>query len=299
MTLLEHIQQLDKSGDTIYSDEYTKGFGLFIDINNLYYKTLEHNLFELLQDLLEVVEGLEVYHSSNTKDNIQYIDGPVFQFLKNTNLVIDWEVSGYVTKTRRPYFRLRGKRVTEDQAFEIIRRTDRFFEEEIKQIEALQILHFPNWWFNKDHFPTHYGWCHPNGVIGYNGITDKYPTLIELLCDIAELAFFFPYLDFVVAITGDDESYPQGYKWTESIEIGIWVHENTIEFMSPARTRKIYKQYEAKYEEPNSEIYEPKYYQDHRIFTADRAYLERCIQAYGLEPMKVLSGIRDYKWRGL
>lgn len=38
----------------------------------------------------------------------------------------DKEVQRYIS-TRRPYYRMRGKPISEEQAFEIIRRTERFF----------------------------------------------------------------------------------------------------------------------------------------------------------------------------
>ena len=93
-------------------------------------------------------------------------------------------------------------------------------------------------------------------------------------------------------------SYKEYTCFLKNITIGIWVHDNTIEFMKPSRARAKYNEYQKQYGEKNSDIYIPKYYQDHKIFTADRAYLERCIRTYGLNPYEVLSKVSAYIWQG-
>ena len=293
MTLLEYlisigrnkIIQTDGFSQGIYMDLKVAGSERQVDI--ITYPFLKECIGPFL--FTNVQQGL-----------IQYIDGSAFEFLNKTGLIIDKEVENYRSDTRRPYFRLRGRKVTEQQAFEIIRKTDNFFVE-LDRINAINLLHIPNWWFNRNHFPTHFGWCHPSGIIGGNLITAKYPEIDELLRDIVVLKYAFPYLDFVMAITNWNEASPKKYLLEEkagysiealrklnymefegfldSIEIGIWIHDDTIEFMEPGRAREKYEEYDAKYSELNKDIYVPEYYQDHNIFTADLAYLKRCIEA--------------------
>ena len=60
---------------------------------------------------------------------------------------------------RRPYYRIRGRRVTAAQAFEVIRRTDWFmqFVLESRAIpDLVENVHFENCWF-ADNAP-HAGW---------------------------------------------------------------------------------------------------------------------------------------------
>lgn len=47
--------------------------------------------------------------------------------LQDIQVIVDPEVAGMEFSVRQPYFRMRGRPVTEEQAFDIIRRTDHFF----------------------------------------------------------------------------------------------------------------------------------------------------------------------------
>lgn len=326
MTLLEYLISIDKN-KIIQADGFSQGIYMELKAAG------SEGQFDIITyPFLKECIGPFFLPTCN-KDYIQYIDGKAFEFLSKTHLIIDKEVENYSSHTRRPYFRLRGRKVTEQQAFEIIRKTDNFFVEldvcsdwreyahlGLDRINAIDLQHIPNWWFSRNHHPTHYGWCHPSGIVGCNGITATWPDLDELLSDIVVLKYAFPYLDFVMAITDWDEVPPEMYVWREKVgynieelrklnymefdgfldhvKIGIWIHDNAIEFMEPGRARAKYEEYEAKYSEPNKDIYVPEYYQDHNIFTADLAYLKRCIEAHGLNPDKELESIREYIWKG-
>ena len=323
MTLLEYIKALDKEERIIYSDGYSNG--VYLDLGQLYKSKYKEQIALIIYPILTDLVDCPLYRPSDGTEDIRYIDGQHLEFLTKTNIIIDKEVSEYDSYTRRPYFRLRGPRVTEEQAFEIIRRTDRFFQWHLKLPETIYITHFPNWWFNKNHYPKHYGWCHPNGIIGLNGITDKYPRINELIDDIIQIKYAFPYLDFVIGITDWNEIHPDAWNYMDkiydtinnkeeyekaldkleywdypdfidNIKIGIWVHEDTIEFMAPSRAKQIYKEYTKKYEDPNKDIYIPEYYQDRKLFTANNEYLKRCIQAAGIRPEEVLPNVEEYIW---
>lgn len=296
MTLLQYLDDIIKENNILFRDGFSSGF--YADFTQLAKTKRDKKFDPILYSILEPVlsNDREEFEPINDYEDIRYFDGPELAFLNSTELIVDEGVGNYNTIARRPYFQLRGKRVTEQQAFEIISRTDRFFTWEAHLQHAIDLYHFPNWWFSRNHFPTHYGWCHPSGIIGLNGITATFPTLPELLEDMVTVKFHFPCLDFVVGITGWDETLPDHVEFAQSIELGIWVHENTIEFMTPNRTRKVYEQYAEQYEEPNKEIYEPEYYQERGIWIADNAYLKRCIRESGAEPESVLSAIEGYKY---
>lgn len=66
----------------------------------------------------------------------------------------------YDGNVRRPYYRMRGKPVTKEQAFELIRRTDNFFAG-INEIhysgDFVSAVNFSNHLIHKNHFPQGYG----------------------------------------------------------------------------------------------------------------------------------------------
>lgn len=110
---------------------------------------------------------------------------------------------------RRPYYRMRGKPVTEDQAFDIIRRTDNFFQD-IDEIERyrdyIHCINFDNWLIHKNHHPRGYGWIHADGTVGCNAITQKYPNIEEFIDEWICKLINFPYLDLVIAVTSWNEA---------------------------------------------------------------------------------------------
>ncbi len=69
----------------------------------------------------------------------------------------------YDGSVRKPYYWMRGKPVTEKQAFELIRRTDNFFagiEEICRSDDFVSSVNFDNWLIHKNHYPQGYGWVH-------------------------------------------------------------------------------------------------------------------------------------------
>lgn len=216
---------------------------------------------------------------------------------------------------RRPYYRIRGPRVTEEQAFEIIRLTDREFNMSFEQSRIFGPLgyigsgHIENLWFTANHVPSPRGWCHPSGIIGVNNISGKYPELDELIWEFKGYIQAFPFLDMIVAVTDwnempkyawdldwDDpirkkEEYPD---FIENIQIGFWIHNGILEILNQDRAQRVYREYEAKYSEPNRDIYVVDYYSDNHIFPANYDYLRRIVAAYGLNPDEYL---KSYIWK--
>ena len=46
-----------------------------------------------------------------------------------------------------------------------------------------------------------------------------------------KLEFSFPYLDLIIALTNYDEICESEEGWYHQIELGIWIHSDTIEFI--------------------------------------------------------------------
>lgn len=221
----------------------------------------------------------------------------------------------YSGLARRPYYRMRGKSVTKEQAFDIIRRTDMFFgdiylSDSIRgHSDFVGSLNFNNWLINRNHYPMGYGWVHTDGTIGSNAITQKYPEMEEFIAEWFRYLMAFPYLDLVIAITNWDEIPPEAWyddtlrdsfykkkydeEFYKAIEIGIRVKDKTIQVLGPESTIKLYKEYEEKYG-VEREKYESEYYQDRGIAQVDLAYLKRCIESYGLNAEKELSKVPIY-----
>ena len=305
MTLLEYIKSMDTTGEAIYSDEWTKETGIYVNINAMWRLG---RLNVILDDFFYDCLGYDLASAGNS-ENIQYITGADFEYLNKTELVIDEEVSNYKAWVKYPYYQLRGKRVTEEQALDIIRRTDGIFQSyRIETADAIDLTHFYNDWFDSEWC---HGWCHPSGIIGLNANTSRWPELDELIGTMIKLKYAFPYLDFAAGITGDAsypwciydrrdqiirtihdhekrimelyrldcEEYPD---FADNIKIGIWLHDEAIEFMGPQRAGEVYMEYEEKYSEENRNIYARDYYRCNQIVPAGIEYLMRCVEANGL-----------------
>lgn len=235
------------------------------------------------------------------------------------NVIVPDDIE-YNNIARRPYYRMRGKSVTEEQAFDIICKTDKFFSwiDEIKDHEDyIGGYHFTNWLINKNHFPAGYGWVHIDGTIGANGITDKYPEITEFVDEWFRILKCFPYLDLVIAITDWDENpygtmaldydcnFRRDHFWEyesydknfyDAVVLGIYIHDKTIEILEPTATVKKYKKYVSLYEKKR-DIYFSDYYMMHDITQVDLPYLKRCIESYDLNADEILGELPESVWR--
>lgn len=223
---------------------------------------------------------------------------------KELTIKVDEECEEYDTYVRRPYYRLRGKRITEEQALDIIRRTDDFVyfdtRNRCKKEDMVNLYHFRNFWLTQHHYPPFHGWVQPDGLVGGNGITDKYPTYDEILDDIIDMKLSFPYLEFIVAITcwnevpdyvwdNDCNSIVDGKldnfsDFNENIDIVFHVHDDLIEILSGEEGAKRYDEMLPKYEEgvKNDEIYSSDYYYDRKINPVSKEFIKKCMEIYGV-----------------
>lgn len=250
--------------------------------------------------------------------NDYFIPKEVYEKYSAIEIVITGDDSvKYIENVRRPYYRMRGMPVTKDQAFDIIRRTDNFFSSYIDSIKYcdnfIGCINFDNWLIMKNHSPKGYGWIHADGTVGGNAITQKYPTITEFVFEWFHLLLAFPYLDLVVAVTYWDEIPPEimgddnerylfhtaayDEKFCEAVEVGIYVHDKTIEILDKHDTLVKYKEYDKLYGNPR-EKFISTYYEDNNIIQIDREYLIRCIESYGLNATEELSKVPEYVWKG-
>lgn len=246
-------------------------------------------------------------------------DDIIIKTVNGIKVTIPEDLKDWRTFARRPYYQMRGKTVTPEQAFEIIRRTDTYFTWfcnlgmkpcDCLNDDRLGSINFNMWWFDTNHYPLNYGWCHPDGTIGHNGITQKYPELDELIDECTMWANEFNFLDLVILITTGEELTPWQYdKLKESwkiidlkkrvefdktwqlqtppdlfdcADIGVWVHDGEVEFLERTSAIKKYKEYVEKYEDKEEAIYSSDYYEHTKKGLIPVEYFERCLDGYGV-----------------
>lgn len=295
MTIFDYI--LRDYGGELYKDEY----------DNAYIACSSFVGFEYIKDVIY------------TDNDTYFIPKEIYEKYLNIEIAIsDDDSINKIELTRRPYYRMRGKSVTEEQAFDIIRKTDNFFRFKTRDIayhnDFIACLNFDNWLIERNHSPWGYGWIHVDGTIGGNAITQKYPDLKEFILEWVTKLVAFPYLDLIIAVTYWDEYPPEVFdndnemylfytsaydkKFYDAIEVGIYVHDNKVEILNHHDTVLKYKEYDKLYGNPR-EKFEPDYYERNGVSQITMSYLRRCIESYGLDADEVLSHVQKYIIKGI
>lgn len=229
----------------------------------------------------------------------EYYDGEIPVFLNEEELLpwlemkVAWdeEMDQYSSAVRRPGYQMRGKPVTPEQAFEIIRRTDNFFRFEAGAgPDYIELMNFDSWWFSGNHFPRGYGWCRPDGRIGLDSITQKYPNAYEFAVEWGRLLSAFPFLNLCIVIWEVNEGLGTQ---EDAVACGICVHDGRIELLNRKHALETFRSYEEAWGDA-PETYSDEYYDQNRQVICDQAYLKRCLAANGHDPEQVLSEIQDY-----
>lgn len=224
---------------------------------------------------------------------IIYADNPI-------KILVEDKFGKYWTPCgRNPYYQMRGKRISEEQAFDIICRTDCTLVYDLELEGSIPYYNFRNDWFGYYGGWSRSGWVHPNGIVGINGIMPKYPTVDEFAHEWTTYLYNFPFLDLIVGITWWNEKSNERYEiqninnWHEfdylgyddfcdNLEAGIWVHDGKIEIINREHTIEVYKQYEKLYEIEDKRVYFNCYYEDFQLDITTMKYLERCLAKYGI-----------------
>lgn len=218
---------------------------------------------------------------------------------------------------RRPYFRLRGKPVTREQAYEILRRVDRFFnniDSVYSHDDFIECLNFRSNVLPNRSYSDRWGWCHPDGFIGINDITFKYPEDNEFIAEWVKYLAEFSFLDIMIAITNWDEIPPEVWdkmsedlfytndNWDaddtydglflKSIYLGIYVHDNKVELLNSTDARARYIEYDALYGSQKARC-SVDYCEENGIYEADLGYVRKCIESYGLDADEELAKLPE------
>lgn len=136
-------------------------------------------------------------------ENIVRLENDELQRLRTSRLFIEEPPGKYDSFVKRPYYRMRGKPVTKEQAFDVIRKSDASIVLNSRPSEEfINSTHFTNTRMEKSPFSMRFRWMHPNGIVGINyWFTYKWPEFLELLDDLLQYQSAFPFLDFTAAIT--------------------------------------------------------------------------------------------------
>lgn len=206
-----------------------------------------------------------------------------------------------MTEGRWPCYRLRGKPVTPEEAVKIIAKCDNLFSFTYRLKGSVGCSFMRMSYFDVAHtFNDHHGWVHPNGMIAQNYCSGiKIPYLNEILEDISYVAEAFPFLDMIVAVSKWDEMSPvrwdmmwdgnDNYKYyddedfTDSLEMGIWIHNRMIEVVDPKRAAELYNEYDRFYDGADRRMFFPNYYRDFAMGTIGTDFLKKCLSVYGIE----------------
>lgn len=216
-------------------------------------------------------------------------------------IYIDEKFAPYdMLEGRRPYYRLRGKPVSPEEAVRIIAKTDDLFSygSGLKGgigSPFLRISYFPR----AHTYNEHHGWAHPNGMIAQNSCSGiKLPTLDEILETLADITVGFPCLNMIIAVSIWSEISPaqwdmpfdsEEYKYyddadfTKSIEMGIWIHDRKIEVVRPKLATELYEEYDRLYDGTDKRRFFPDYYRDFAMDQIGRDFLRKCLNVYGVD----------------
>lgn len=159
-----------------------------------------------------------------------------------------------------------GERITEDQALEIIRRTDSFidwpsgnnhqFIKKAKEILNLKdsgefqdhreyfewkkkfnenwgyigdkLEYIQNRWISNSWIGGAYGWCHPNGEIKHNANIGKYPSVEEVLNEWIIIAETFPFLNIGITLMNGEDCEDD----TEAV-VSMLIKNGEVELIDP------------------------------------------------------------------
>lgn len=163
-----------------------------------------------------------------------------------------------------PQMVVTGTKITKEQALEIIRRTDQFlgfpmgndraFSEKVKKTLKIpegyseQAKWLEDWgyiwteyvvndWICSDFIDGAYGWCHPDGTIGYAYNIGKWPSVSEVLKEWETLAAAFPFLE-VEATLMSAEYGEVGFP-----VVSFLIRNGSVELVDPAQ-RNIHKEFD-------------------------------------------------------
>lgn len=152
--------------------------------------------------------------------------------------------------------------------------------------------------------------CRPDGRIGLDSITQRWPNAQEFVVDSVNLLYNFPYLNMIFIIWNSEEEslfsetylnlYREKYYFADCfienissfIEYGLYIHDNCIELLNAENTWNIFYEYNKLYgDEPIT--YNCFYNTITKTKWIDEEYFLKCLEVNKLN--KNLFKFEDFK----
>lgn len=213
----------------------------------------------------------------------------------------------YQGAAKRPAYILRGKKVTPEQAFEIIAAesapVDFFGDMYQKHKKPEKERIFSNHdvkLYREQEFDWIRSWIDPDGNIGESSWTDKFPWCCEFLVDNLEYAARYPYLEYVIIYSELNEvdwdvwEHHDGCiapfcvttieQVMKNFSYAVWVHDGGAEVVREKRARELYDAYNACYED--EKIFARNDWDRYVHHFIDEEYLKRLNEVWHLKKEK-------------
>ena len=180
----------------------------------------------------------------------------------------EWiDEDSFVDMEKHPYFRMRGKRVTKEQAFDIISREsenkrNHFIKRAENIIEESPAIQFTE---IKLHHTSRFDWIRswidPDGAVGEtNYCAWKYPDGLRLMEEHMLNAKRYPFLKYVIVYTMHDAVSREDLYYEDGIfhdiedrifwggfEYALWVHDGGVERVDRDKAKELYEEYQSEY----------------------------------------------------
>ena len=180
----------------------------------------------------------------------------------------EWiDEDSFVDMEKHPYFRMRGKRVTKEQAFDIISREsvdkrNHFIKRAENIIEESHALQFTE---IKLHHTSRFDWIRswidPDGAVGEtNYCAWKYPDGLRLMEEHMLNAKRYPFLKYVIVYNIHDARMREDLYDVDGIfhdiddtvfwggfEYALWVHDGGVERVDRDKAKELYEEYQSEY----------------------------------------------------
>ena len=236
--------------------------------------------------------GLKVKWREEAEERVdleELSDIPGFEWIEKDNCI---------HMERNPYFRMRGKRVTKEQAFDIISREsehkrDFMIERTEKIIEERPALQFGEIRLHYTHgLDQIQSWIDPDGAVGENNYCAwKYPEGLKLIEEHMLNAKRYPYLKYVIIYTIHDarmqddlyNAYGIFYDMEDRIfwrgfEYALWVHDGGVERADKDKAKELYEEYQSEY--PCNEMFMRDDWNKYIKPYLDEEYVKRLSKAW-------------------
>lgn len=137
-------------------------------------------------------------------------EGEVRLCVSNLKTPVNEKIMSFDHDKRRPGYLMRGKSVTEEQAMELFIRSEWTTQEHLDSVFHLSGMNFCTGFTcfageGRKFSSSVRSWIGFDGMIGNDGITQKYPNMVEFIEELTELAGLFPYLDLMILVANNDE----------------------------------------------------------------------------------------------